>query len=418
MLSKATFLISAGPFLALALCGCGGAEVVSDNGAAVEIESPASQGKAGSTEEKKGAKPSLADTKNQAGASSNSEEKTLGGIAAIVGNKVISRPRLRKKVDRQILNVMATQQVVASSINRRAYEKAILKDLVNKELILQAQLAAYPGSAPEDLVTMDNVMAYVDREIQKRRKAGANEVITREDYFDIQKNELGTSRDEMIDEIRERMLSEMYLWQEVYGKLDTFVSPSESRAYYRSHPEEFTTPLEVSYQRIKLFDSVNSFEKIKNVREGLQAGKSFSELAIAYSEEFEKTPRLRANVFKNKYSELDDFPFPIPVILKRLREGQFSGPDRAQGAYWFFQMKEIIKGEPKTYKQAQGDIENKLLIARRRIAYSQLIDKLKISTRVEVYLGGPTASAAAPAQRAPAGPALGPKPPKEPEARP
>ena len=78
-------------------------------------------------------------------------------------------------------------------------------------------------------------------------------------------------------------------------------------------------------------------------------------------------------------------------------------------------MKEIIKGEPKTYKEAQSAIENRLLIARRKVAYGQLIERLKSSTRVEVYLG--TQAAAARPQK-PVGPELAPKPAKKKPAAP
>lgn len=406
MLSKARLLILAAPvlFLAAALSGCGGSEKVS---VAAAVTAPASPKKPPAEKEVRAGTP--------AGGALGIEENRTGGIAAIVGNKVISRSRLRKKVDQRILAIVARRQVAPAAINRRQQELPILSEMVNKELIIQAQMAVYPGKEIEDLVVLDNVMAWVDREIQNRRKAGQKEVTTRQDYFDIQKNELGLSREEVVREIREKMLSEMYLWQEVYGKLDTFVPPSESRAYYRSHREEFTPPQEVHYQRIKIFDNADAFAAVQSVRQGLQEGKAFSALAMAHSEEFQGNPKLRATVFKNKFSELDDFPFPIPVILKSLREGQHSGPDRAQGAFWFFRMKEIIKGEPKTYKEAQGAIENRLLVARRKIAYGQLIEKLKSSTRVEVYLG---AQAAAARPQKPVGPVLAPKPEKKEPAAP
>tara|TARA_B100001750_G_scaffold222730_2_gene212360 strand:- start:2420 stop:3649 length:1230 start_codon:yes stop_codon:yes gene_type:complete len=401
MLSKARLLILAAPvlFLTAVLSGCGSSEKVS---VAAAVTTPASPEKPPVEKEAKAGAP--------AGGTLGIEDNRTGGIAAIVGNKVISRSRLRKKVDQRILAIVARQQVAPAAINRRQQELPILSEMVNRELVLQAQMAVYPGKEIGDLVVLDNVMAWIDREIQNRRKAGQKEVTTRQDYFDLQKNEMGLSREEVVREIREKMLSEMYLWQEVYGKLDTFVSPSESRAYYRSHREEFTPPQEVHYQRIKIFDNADAFAAVQGVRQGLQEGKAFSALAIAHSEEFQGNPKLRATVFKNKFSELDDFPFPIPVILKGLREGQHSGPDRAQGAFWFFRMKEIIKGEPRTYKEAQGTIENRLLVARRKIAYGHLIEKLKSSTRVEVYLG--TQAAAARPQK-PVGPVLAPKPEKK-----
>lgn len=401
MLSKARLLISAVPvlFLAAALSGCGGPEKVSVAAAVttpVSPEKPPAE-KEGGAEAPVGGIPGI-------------EENRAGGIAAIVGNKVISRSRLRKKVDQRIRALVARQQVAPAAINRRQQELPILSEMVNKELIIQAQLVSYPGEEIEDLVSLDNVMAQIDREIQNRRKAGQKEVKLRQDFFDIQKNEQGLSREEVIREIREKMLSEMYLWQEVYGRLDTFVPPAESRAYYRSHREEFTPSLEVHYQRIKIFDNADAFGAVQSVRQGLQEGKPFSALAMAHSEEFQGNPKLRATVFKNKFSELDDFAYPIPLILKSLREGRSSGPDRAQGAFWFFRMKEIIKGEPKTYKEAQGAIENRLLAARRKIAYHQLIERLKSSTRVEVYLG---VQAAAARPKKPVGPVLAPKPAKK-----
>ncbi len=401
MLSKARLLISAVPvlFLAVALSGCGGPEKVS---VAAAVTTPVSPEKPPAEKE--------AGAEAPVGGIPGIEENRAGGIAAIVGNKVISRSRLRKKVDQRIRALVARQQVAPAGINRRQQELPILSEMVNKELIIQAQMVSYPGREIEDLVTHDNVMAWIDREIQNRRKAGQKEIANRQDFFDIQKNELNLSREEVIREIREKMLSEMYLWEEVYGRLDTFVPPAESRAYYRSHREEFTPSLEVHYQRIKIFDNADAFGAVQSVRQGLQEGKPFSALAMAHSEEFQGNPKLRATVFKNKFSELDDFAYPIPLILKGLREGRSSGPDRAQGAFWFFRMKEIIKGEPKTYKEAQGAIENRLLVARRKIAYHQLIERLKSSTRVEVYLG---AQAAAARPKKPVGPVLAPKPAKK-----
>ena len=241
----------------------------------------------------------------------------FGGIAAIVGNKVISRPRLRKKIDQRILALVATQQVARGEINRRNQETVVLRELINKELVLQAQLSVYPGQGIADLVSLDNVMAFVDKEIQNRRKAGRKDIATREEYFDSQKNDLGLNREEVILEIREKMLFNMYLWEEVYGKLDTFVPPAESRSYYKSHPEDFANPLEVRYQRIKIFDNAGAFEKVQQVRQGLQEEKPFSALAMANSDEFETNAKLRATVFKSKFGALDDFAHPIPMVLKR-----------------------------------------------------------------------------------------------------
>jgi len=385
MLSKAVLLIQASPFvfLVIALCGCGGSETLPADGGQASPE-PAGKAPVAARKEAAGAPPT--------GEAAAVQERRLGGIAAIVGDKVISRARLRKKVDRQIRAIMAQRQVAAAAINRRREELRILDEMINKELILQAQLVVYPGRELEDLVLMNNVMAFVDREIDRLRKAGEKQIATRQQFFEAQEAQLGIGRDEAVREIREKMFSEMYLWEEVYSKLDRFVAPAQLRAFFKNNPDAFATPQEVSYQRIKIFDDANCLGKIKGVQAGLQAGTPFGELARAFSDEFQGNPKLRATLFNNKFAELEDFPFPIPVILKRLREGEHSGPDRAQGAFWFFKMGKIIKGEPKTFKEVQVGIENKLLTERRRLAYNQLIERLRADTRVEVFNGPATAA--------------------------
>ena len=397
MLSKAVLLIQVSPFvfLVIALCGCGGSETLPADGGQASPE-PAGKAPAAARKEAAGAPP--------AGEAAAVQERRLGGIAAIVGDKVISRARLRKKVDRQIRAIMAQRQVTAAAINRRREAFRILEEMINKELILQAQLAVYPGRELEDLVLMNNVMAFVDREIDKLRKAGEKQIVTRQQFFEAQEAQLGIGRDEAIREIREKMLSEMYLWEEVYSKLVRFGAPAQLRAFFKNNPGVFVNPLEVFYQRIKIFNDANSLGKIKGVQEGLQAGVPFGKLARAFSDEFQGNPKLRANLFNNKFADLDDFPFPIPAILKKLRAGEHSGPDRAQGAFWFFKMIKIIKGKPKAFKDAQVEIENRLLTERRRFAYNQLIERLRADTRIEVF-NGPAATP--PAAGSPPGGGLG-----------
>lgn len=406
MLSKAVLLIQASPFvfLVIALCGCGGSETLPADGGRASPE-PAGKAPAATRKEAAGAPPAAAPP------AATVPERRLGGIAAIVGDKVISRARLRKKVDRKIRMIMAQRQVAAAGINRRRQELRILEEMINKELILQAQLAVYPGRELEDLVVMTNVMAFVDREIDKLRKAGEKQIVNRQQFFEAQETQLGIERDEVIREIREKMFSEMYLWEEVYSKLDRFVAPAQLRAFFKNNPDAFAIPEAVSYQRIKIFDDANCLEKIKGVQAGLQADTPFGELAKTFSDEFQGNPKLRAILFNNKFAELEDFPFPIPAILKRLREGEHSGPDRAQGAFWFFKMSKIIKGEPKTFEEVQVEIENKLLTERRRLAYNQLIERLRVDTRVEIF-NGPAAAAPPAAGSSPGGGPGGQRAPK------
>ena len=74
-------------------------------------------------------------------------------------------------------------------------------------------------------------------------------------------------------------------------------------------------------------------------------------------------------------------------------------------------MSKIIKGEPKTFEEVQVEIENKLLTERRRLAYNQLIERLRVDTRVEIF-NGPAAAAPPAAGSSPGGGPGGQRAPK------
>ena len=330
-------------------------------------------------------KPSVAEAPGQEVAP-RTEERTLGGIAAIVGNRVITRADLKKQLDRRINEIVVRAKVSAAEINRRHEEKVVLKQMIEGELVLQAGEALLPGRDLDTGVPIELVMSFIDNEIADLKKTGYKDFTTREDYFAKHKSEFGNTREEVIRKVREKLLRNDYLYREVFPKIDRFVSPAQSRAYYRSHRDKFFTPQEVVFQQIVLSADINLPVKIRQVNEGLAAGKSFGELAVKYSEEHQATPRLRKSLHNEKWSELKHFQFPIPQALKALAKGKISGPHRAASRVYFFRMEDVVKGKPKSYAEAQSEIESTLLNERHRIARAQDLKRLREAAHIEIFL--------------------------------
>ncbi|MEC9352886.1 MAG: peptidylprolyl isomerase [Planctomycetota bacterium] len=322
------------------------------------------------------------------------EERTLGGIAAIVGNKVITRAELKKQLDRRINEIVLRVKVSPAEINRRHEEKLILKQMIDGELVLQAGVALLPGRDLETGVPLGLVMSFIDDEIKSLQKTGYKQFTTREDYFAKHKSEFGNSREDVIRRVREKLLRNDYLYREVLPRIDRFISPAQSRAYYRSHRNKFSTPQEVVFQQIVLSADINLPVKIRQVNDGLAAGQSFSELAVKFSEEHQGNPRLRKSLHKEKWSELKHFQFPIPQALRALAKGKVSGPHRASSRVYFFRMEDVVTGKPKSYAEAQSDIESTLLNERQKIARSQDLKRLREATHVEIFLEATATSGA------------------------
>ena len=330
-------------------------------------------------------KPSAAEAPGQEVAP-RAEERTLGGIAAIVGNKVITRADLKKELDRRINEIVARVKVPRAQINRRHEEKLILKQMIDGELIVQAGVARLPGIYLDTGVPLELVMSFIDNEIADLQKAGFKQFATREDYFAKHKAEFANSREEVIRTVREKLLKNDYLYREVFPKIDRFVTPAQSRAYYRAHRDKFSTPQEVVFQQIVLSADINLPVKIRQVNNGLAAGAPFGDLAVKFSEEHQANPRLRKSVHKEKWSDLKHFQFPIPQALRALAKGKVSGPHRAADRVYFFRMGDIVKGKPKSYAEAQSDIESTLLNERHRIARTQNLKRLREAAHIETFL--------------------------------
>ena len=314
------------------------------------------------------------------------EERTLGGIAAIVGNKVITRAELKKQLTRRINEIVLRIKVSPAEINRRHEEKLILKQMIDGELILQAGIGLLPGRDLDTGVPLQLVMSFIDDEIEGLQKTGYKQFTTREDYFAKHKSEFGNSREEVIRKVRERLLRNDYFYREVLPRIDRFISPAQSRAYYRSHRDKFSTPQEVVFQQIVLGADINLPVKIRQVNDGLAAGESFGDLAVKFSEEHQGNPRLRKSLHQEKWSELKHFQFPIPQALRALAKGKVSGPHRASARVYFFRMENVVTGKPKSYAEAQSDIESTLLNERQKIARSQDLKRLREATHIEIFL--------------------------------
>ncbi len=308
-------------------------------------------------------------------------------IVAVVGEESISRQMFQTEYQRRLVEYQSASQLRMVEVPTQRIVKETLEDLVHSRLLVQSAVRKAGGREPIELVPEEKVMEEIDRRVEDLKNRGYREFTSREDYFASQLKQFGKSRDKVIEDVRDRILINSYLWEEIFKSLDRFIPPSESRSYYRNHLGEFTQPLGYSFRRIQFQDAFNTNEKVRAIQETLRQNEPFVDVAKKHSEEFQSV-NLRGRLWEKSFEEVQQMPFPFPQILSKMKEKEVSGPYRAQGQIFFVLLETVKKGEPATYEKAQPAIEAKLLGLRHEASTATLLRKLKRGTRIESYIEG------------------------------
>ncbi len=314
-------------------------------------------------------------------------EREFPPIVAIVEQRPISRKQFLAEYQRRLEEYSAVLSSRVEPMNKSFVVREVLGDLVHNELLVQAALRKAGGRELNEIVTSERALAEVDRRVEDLKKRGYSEFSSREDYFASQLKRFGQKREQVLADLRKRVLVNTYLWEEVFRDLDRFISPSESRSYYHSNLEEFTTPLGYSYRRISFQDGFNTSERVKKVQEALADGEPFVDVARKYSEEF-SNEKLRGRQWDKTYEEVKGMPYPFPQIIQGMKPGEVSPPRKVQGAVVFVRLESVRTGDPLSYPEAQPRIERLLLTRRHEARTRVLVDRLRRYARVESYIPG------------------------------
>jgi hypothetical protein len=318
-------------------------------------------------------------------------EGDVPSIVAVVGGSYISRSQFQKELNRR-LAVIRARNTGFFEVPHLQVMQAVLQDLVDEELIYQSALQWINQKTEKprelaEIIPLEKVHDEIDRRVDELRKAGNREIVSREDYFAQYLKDFGQSREKVIEDVRKQILVNGYLWEVAFPGMDRFIAPSESRSFYRAHRDDFTTPITFAYRRIEFGDDFSAPGKVKEIQEALKRSESFVDLAKKYSEEFE-SESLQGKLWEKTYQEVQSMPFPVPQILRRMKNGEVSGPHRVQGKVIFFLLEKVETGDPLPYEKAQPAIEKQLLGRRRQAGTRALLRRLKEGTRVETYIPG------------------------------
>jgi len=161
------------------------------------------------------------------------------------------------------------------------------------------------------------------------------------------------------------------------------VNEEEARAYYASHPRDFTTPAEFTLREIlievpasdrgvNVAQDDEAKAKTEELRKRLTNGEPFARLAADVSASSSK-----ANgglIGPIKHDELDP---RLQKILDAMQVGDVTEPLRTQRGYQLLKIETRTETRVKTFEQARADISNRVADQKRQVELLKYLDQLR-----------------------------------------
>jgi parvulin-like peptidyl-prolyl isomerase len=188
-------------------------------------------------------------------------------------------------------------------------------------------------------------------------------------------------------QIEKQMIVSRVQQNEILGRVA--VSDEEARRYYESHPQEFTSPQEVTLREI--FVNVSSDGKTLNVgmdeearakaariRERVLAGEPFEKLAADLSD----APS-RANAGLIGPLNLADVSPDVRKLIESMSVGQVSELLRSARGYQILKLESITPPQTKSFEDAKEEISNRVFTDKRQGELDKYLEKLRAEAIIE-----------------------------------
>ena len=251
----------------------------------------------------------------------SAQPQTVDGVAAIVGGDVI----LKSDIDEQY-----------DVFNRQNFGKPVSYCEVFEELLFQ-KLLIHHAAIDSISIGEEEVEANMDRRIQQLiMQMGDQKKL--EDFYEKSVVEI---KEDMRTLIKEQLTAQRMQMTVVEG---IEVTPSEVREYYENLPAD-SIPLisaEVELSQIVKFPELSDeaeqevIAKLKELKERIENGTSFSSMAILYSED----PGSNKKGGEYQGIQRGVFVKEFEAVAFNLRKGEISDPFKTEFGYHIVQLLE------------------------------------------------------------------------------
>jgi len=304
------------------------------------------------------------------------QAEVIDGVAAIVNNDVITISQVRELIgarEREIRKVYS-----GSDLNDKVKEMrlAALKDLVDRQLIIQEfKKMQEKGANIPDYVVDDRVQSIIREEFGGDRSAFVRTLqaqgytVTR--FKEIEKEKI------VVQAMRQSKVNE-----------DFVVSPTQIQSFYNKNKASYAIPEQIKLRMIILREGVagdvpgteNKSQTADEIRQKLVAGAEFDRMAEMYSED-EGTRDTGGDWGWIERGTLNE---QLASVAFTLKPGQVSPVVKLGESYYIMLVEAKKNASVKPIGEVRDEIERNLIQQERMKAQQRWLDTLRAKSYIKI----------------------------------
>lgn len=316
------------------------------------------------------------------GTSLAQDQRLVEEVVVRVNNEIVTRS--------QYLEVV--QQTEEDTRQNRTPEEAekILKELRPRllDMMIDNMLLVQKG---QDLGI--DVEASINRQLTEAARSN-NMTITQ---FEEAMRKSGQDPADTRSRLRERLMRDAVMNQEVYGAIYRGLTEREKREYFDKHTDKYLLPGELKLSELFLSVEGRSFSEIETKARDLvsqaRAGASFIDLVKKNGDANRASYANGGSI--GSFASPDDLAAPLSTSIANLRTGDLTDPIRLADGVIVLRVDERRDAAPKKFEEVQGDVALAITYERSQDAERKYIQKLRDEAYIKVSDGYKSAVASA-----------------------
>ncbi len=302
-------------------------------------------------------------------------------IIAVVNDEVITQTELNQAVAPVYLQFQAAYGPEELARKIQEVRNQVLHQLIEERLMLQEARSPRPVEFAKGKVGTPNPIAVSDSEVEEM-VTQAKARFSDPEEFEQALQEQGVTLESLKERFRTEITLQKLINREIRSKV--MVSPAEVTAYYESHRGEFEAPPAVQVAMILIkpkdpSDASRAQAKAKDLRQQLEQGADFYDLAMRYSDGPNAAQGGRMG-FLEKGKSLKE----IDQTLFTLKVGEISPVIKTSLGFHLFRVEAIRPVHQAALEEVQDRIRLRLFQEKGAQRYLEWIAKLKENSYISV----------------------------------
>jgi len=204
--------------------------------------------------------------------------------------------------------------------------------------------------------------------------------------FEEELRKSGVNPDEARARIKENMMRDAVMNQEVYGSIYRALSEREKREFYEAHKEKFMQPGELKLSELFISVEGRSFSELdakgKEIVTAARGGTAFADLVRKYGDPTRASYANKGSL--GSFKSADDLAQPLAAAVKPLKAGETTEPIRLKEGIIILHVDEQHEAAPKPFEDVAQDVSLAMVYERSQDAEKKFLAKLRSEAYIKI----------------------------------